>query len=218
MQLRELPVSGTVACVRYDWDDGKAEENLRKHGVDFADAIAALEDANRLEEIDTRFACGEERLQVIGMVRSDVLFVIVTMCSEDSYRIISARKATRHETGTTRVTMKPGSTLPQGDTDWTRLDAVTDEEVVAAALSDPDAQPLTPEQLSRMRRVSRVKVLRQRLGMTQLQFAEAFHLPITTLRDWEQRRSTPDAPARALLLAIERDPEVMRRLLAEGIA
>jgi putative transcriptional regulator len=54
--------------------------------------------------------------------------------------------------------------------------------------------------------------------MTQAQFAEAFHLPITTLRDWEQRRSTPDAPARALLLAIERDPEVMRRLLAERAA
>ena len=95
--MRELPVSGTFAHVLYEWDNGKAAENLCKHGVDFADAIAALEDANRLEEIDTRFACGEERLQVIGMVRSDVLFVIVTMCSEDSYRIISARKATRHE-------------------------------------------------------------------------------------------------------------------------
>jgi putative transcriptional regulator len=91
---------------------------------------------------------------------------------------------------------------------------MTDEEVMAAALSDPDAQPLTPEQLARMRRVSRVKVLRQRLGMSQAEFAEAFHLPIATLQDWEQHRSTPDAPAQALLLAIERDPEAMRRLLA----
>src|SRR3954451_25279084 len=122
------------------------------------------------------------------------------------------------KTGTTRVTMKPGSALPRGDTDWTRLDAMTDEEVVTAALSDPDAQPLTPEQLSGMRRVSRVKVLRQRLGMTQMQFADAFHLPTTPLRDWEQLRSTPDAPARALLLAIERAPDVMRRLLAEAVA
>jgi putative transcriptional regulator len=123
------------------------------------------------------------------------------------------------KTGTTRVTVKPGDTLPRGDTDWARLDAMTDDEVVvSAALSDPDAQPLTPEQLAKMRGVSRVKVLRQRLGMTQMQFAQAFHLPITTLRDWEQHRSTPDAPARALLLAIERDPEVMRRLLAETAA
>jgi putative transcriptional regulator len=122
------------------------------------------------------------------------------------------------KTGTTRITVKPGDKLPRGDTDWARLDAMTDEEVIAAALSDPDAGSLTPEQLSRMHRVSRVKVLRQRLGMTQMQFAEAFRLPITTLRDWEQRRSTPDAPARALLLAIERDPQLMRRLLAEAAA
>jgi putative transcriptional regulator len=122
------------------------------------------------------------------------------------------------KTGTTRVTMKPGDPLPQGGTDWARLDAMTDEEVMTAALSDPDARPLTREELARMRRVSRVKVLRQRLGMTQAEFAEAFHLPITTLRDWEQRRSTPDAPARALLLAIERDPDVMRRLLADRAA
>jgi putative transcriptional regulator len=116
------------------------------------------------------------------------------------------------------VTVKPGEPLPRGDTDWAQLKAMTDEEVVAAALADPDAQPLIPEQLAQMRRVSRVKVLRQRLGMTQAEFAEAFHLPITTLRDWEQCRSTPDAPARALLLAIERDPEVMRRLLADRAA
>jgi putative transcriptional regulator len=108
--------------------------------------------------------------------------------------------------------------LPADRTDWVRVDAMTDEEVVAAALSDPDAQPLTPEQLANMRRVPRVKVIRQRLGMTQAEFAEAFHLPLTTLRDWEQHRSTPDAPARALLLAIERDPEGMRRLLADTAA
>jgi putative transcriptional regulator len=86
------------------------------------------------------------------------------------------------------------------------------------ARSDPDAQPLTPETLAKMRRISRVKVLRARLGMTQAEFAQAFHLPITTLRDWEQHRSTPDAPPRALLLAIERDPETLRRLLADRAA
>jgi hypothetical protein len=40
-RLQRLPVSGTVSCVQYEWDNGKAVENLRKHGVDFADAIAA---------------------------------------------------------------------------------------------------------------------------------------------------------------------------------
>ena len=123
-----------------------------------------------------------------------------------------------NKTGTTRVTVKPGELRPRGDTDWARLDAMGDEEAMAGALSDPDAQPLTAEQLARMRRVSRLKALRQRLGMTQEAFAQAFHLPITTLRDWEQHRSTPDAPARALLLAIERDPDAMKRLLAGTVA
>jgi putative transcriptional regulator len=95
---------------------------------------------------------------------------------------------------------------------------MTDDEVVAAARSDPSARPLTPEQLAKMRRVPRVKAVRQQLGMTQVEFADAFHLPITTLRDWEQHRSVPDAPARALLLAIERNPKVMRKLLADKAA
>jgi putative transcriptional regulator len=111
-----------------------------------------------------------------------------------------------------------GEPLPKGGTDWARLDSMTDDELKAAALSDPDALPSPPEQLAKMRRVSRVKVLRQRLGMTQGEFARAFHLPLTMLRDWEQHRSAPDAPARALLLAIERDPEVMRRLLSDQAA
>jgi uncharacterized protein len=83
--------------VQYEWDDVKAAANLRKHGIDFADAIAALEDTNRLEEIDTRFDYDEERIQVIGMAHGKVLFVIVTLPDQDTCRIISARKARKHE-------------------------------------------------------------------------------------------------------------------------
>jgi uncharacterized DUF497 family protein len=83
--------------VQYEWDNGKAALNLRKHEVDFTDAIAALEDTSRLEEIDAQFVYGEERIRVIGMAHGDMLFVIVTLRGEDTCRIISARKATRHE-------------------------------------------------------------------------------------------------------------------------
>lgn len=117
---------------------------------------------------------------------------------------------------TTQVTVNPGKPRPRGNTDWKALEAVTEEELIEAARSDPDAQPMSTEELARMRRVSRVKVLRQRLGMTQAEFAEAFGLPIGTLRDWEQHRAMPDAPARALLRAIEREPETMRRLLGRA--
>jgi uncharacterized protein len=95
--LPQPPVSGTILGVRYEWDNGKAAANLHKYGVDFADAVAALEDTNRIEEIDVRFVYSEERIQVVGMAHSKVLFVIVTLPGEDTCRIISARKATRHE-------------------------------------------------------------------------------------------------------------------------
>jgi uncharacterized protein len=81
----------------YEWDDAKAAENRRKHGVDFMDAIPALADPNRLEEIDERFIYGEERIQTIGMAYGCILFVVTTMPGEGICRIISARKATRNE-------------------------------------------------------------------------------------------------------------------------
>jgi uncharacterized protein len=95
--LPSILVSGTTLRVQYEWDKGKAAENLRKHGVDFVDAIEALEDPNRLEEIDARFQHDEERIQVIGVAHGRALFVVVTSRGEDICRIISARKATKHE-------------------------------------------------------------------------------------------------------------------------
>jgi uncharacterized DUF497 family protein len=83
--------------MEYEWDAAKAAENRRRHGIDFADSIAAIEDPNRLEEIDTRIEHGEERIRVIGMAVGTVLFVVTTCRSERACRIISARRATRHE-------------------------------------------------------------------------------------------------------------------------
>jgi putative transcriptional regulator len=97
--------------------------------------------------------------------------------------------------------------------DWSRFDALTDAEVHAAALADPDAQPLTAERLAHMKRVPRAKTLRRTLGLTQEEFSTRYHIPIGTLRDWEQGRSEPDQPARAYLKVIARDPEGVRRAL-----
>jgi putative transcriptional regulator len=97
--------------------------------------------------------------------------------------------------------------------DWSRFDALTDAEVHAAALADPDAQPLTEERLARMKRVPRAKTLRRALGLTQEEFAARYQIPIGTLSDWEQGISEPDQPARAYLKVIARDPEGVHRAL-----
>ncbi len=90
---------------------------------------------------------------------------------------------------------------------------MTDDEVDAAALKDPDAQPMTDEAMAHMRPVPRSKTLRRVLGLTQEEFAARYQIPIATLRDWEQGTTEPDQPARAYLRAIAGDPEAVERAL-----
>ena len=116
--------------------------------------------------------------------------------------------------GTLVQELPDGSTRPLEDkTDWQRLRTMTDEEVMAAAHSDPDAQPLLPEQLRLLKRVPRTRTLRRTLSLTQEEFAAIYHIPLGTLRDWEQGRCEPDQPARAYLTVIAHDPEGVRRAL-----
>jgi putative transcriptional regulator len=109
-----------------------------------------------------------------------------------------------------------GSTQPHKyvESDWARLDAMTDEEIEAAARSDPDNPPLTPAQLKRMRRISPAKHLRWKLGLSQAEFAKRFRIPLGTLRDWEQHRSEPDQAAQAYLKVIAADAGFVERALA----
>ena len=99
---------------------------------------------------------------------------------------------------------------------WARLRAKTEEEIMAASLADPDAQPLSKAKLARMKRIARAKFLREQLGMSQAEFAKTFRIPLGTLRDWEQHRREPDQAARAYLEVIAREPEAVRRALAEA--
>lgn len=90
---------------------------------------------------------------------------------------------------------------------------MTDEEVCAAALSDPDAQPLTEKDFARMKHTPRAKIIRRALRLTQEEFASRFHIPLGTLRDWEQGRCEPDQTAQAYLWVIANDPEAVERAL-----
>lgn len=80
----------------FEWDEGKREANLVKHGVDFADAVDVFADPLRVERIDQRRAYAEERRQVVGTVRGHVLFVVYTLRGEVR-RLISARRASSNE-------------------------------------------------------------------------------------------------------------------------
>jgi len=112
--------------------------------------------------------------------------------------------------GTIVEVMSDGSERPFPDAPMRPMAEV---EIAAAAAADPDARPMTPEELKKARRVPRVKTLRRALGLTQQEFAAHYQIPLGTLRDWEQGRTEPDQPARAYLTVIARDPEGVRRAL-----
>ncbi len=123
--------------------------------------------------------------------------------------------AKRLSDGTLVQVLPDRSTKPLEDkTDWARLRAMTDAEVTAGAMADPDARPMTPERRRAARRVPRAKTLRRALALTQEEFAMRYHIPVGTLRDWEQGRCEPDQPARAYLAVIANDPEGVKRTLA----
>jgi putative transcriptional regulator len=122
--------------------------------------------------------------------------------------------AKRQSDGTLVQVLPNDATKPLEDkTDWKRIREMTDEEVRAAALTDPDAQPLTDSDVARMKRVPRAKTLRRALGLTQEEFATRYQIPLGTLRDWEQGRTEPDQPAQAYLKAIAGNPEAVRQAL-----
>ncbi|MBV9769688.1 MAG: helix-turn-helix domain-containing protein [Bryobacterales bacterium] len=90
---------------------------------------------------------------------------------------------------------------------------MTPQAIEKAARADHDAQPLTDADLKRMKQTSRAKIIRRALDLTQEQFAARYHIPLGTLRDWEQGRSEPDQPTQAYLTLIARDPERVNSML-----
>jgi putative transcriptional regulator len=104
---------------------------------------------------------------------------------------------------------RDGRLMRKTESGWVEIEvpalAPTPPDFVPAY--DPDNMPWTPEELANRKRVPRVRTLRRQLSLTQEQFAERYHIPVGTLRDWEQGRSEPDAPAKALLKLIAADPD-----------
>lgn len=87
-----------------------------------------------------------------------------------------------------------------------------------AELDELSERPFTKEDLESMPRVPFAATMRRRLRLTQEEFSARFAIPLGTLRDWEQRRSAPDATAQAYLKVIAADPESVAKAVATGAA
>ena len=94
-----------------------------------------------------------------------------------------------------------------------RLDAMSEDDVMAAARSDPDNAPLNAEDLARIGAARRVRAVRTRSGLTQTEFAQTFRINVARLRDLEQGRTQADSALLAYLAVIDAAPDTVRRAL-----
>lgn len=92
-------------------------------------------------------------------------------------------------------------------TDWTTIDAMTDADIARQIASNPDAAPDMAPEID-------VRAVRRATGMTQAEFAAAYHFSVRTVQEWERGAKRPSGPARTLLRAIKADPEGLKRALA----
>ena len=81
----------------FEWDDQKATSNLLKHGVSFDEAVSVFGDGQALTFSDTEHSEFEDRSRTYGISNRTRLLVVVHTERRNGIRIISARKATRHE-------------------------------------------------------------------------------------------------------------------------
>lgn len=82
--------------MQFEWDEGKNRINIRKHGIDFSDAIDVFNHPV-LTALDSREDYGEERWVALGLMKAMMAVVVYVERNGPVIRIISARKATKHE-------------------------------------------------------------------------------------------------------------------------
>lgn len=107
----------------------------------------------------------------------------------------------------------------RGKTNWSKIKSMTEKQITSAAKSDPDAKPLTRTQLKKFKRVNPpkeidVKAIREKLHVSQKEFASYFGVSARTIQEWEQHRRTPTTVARNFLKVIDKAPKAVLKALA----
>jgi putative transcriptional regulator len=115
--------------------------------------------------------------------------------------------------GTVRYRFDPANPPKVSEEELARLHAMTTEEIERNALDDPDNPPWTDEEFERAFFARDVRMAREKLRLTQEEFAARFHIGLARLRDWEQGRYKPDSAARAYLKVIAVEPDAVLRAL-----
>lgn len=114
------------------------------------------------------------------------------------------------------------SEIDLSSVDWEAIDRTTDEEIDAQIAEDPDLSPIwTKQDFAQAKLVlpkvdaNDVRGIRNRLHLSQEQFAKRFGFSVETIRNYEQGHRRPRGPASVLLRVIAGEPEAVERALAK---
>jgi putative transcriptional regulator len=119
------------------------------------------------------------------------------------------------------IVQRTRADLDLAKVDWAGLAEVSDEDIETSIANDPDLAPVfSDDELVRARRVlppplpDDVRAIRQRLGLSQEQFAGRYGFSVETIRNYEQGHRRPTGPARVLLRVIAGEPDAVTRALS----
>jgi putative transcriptional regulator len=189
--------------MNFEWDEAKSNLCYSQRGFDFAYAVRAFFDPNRIVHADSRRIYGEERYQLMGLIEQR-LFVVVYTPRHGAMRIISARKANQREVRimkTVRLSIDAGipGSLQSGRIDSARVDATTEDDIALQQAADEAEAMLDAAKFARR--------VRTRLGLSQAEFSKCIDVSIETIRNWEQGKRSPAGAAKALLKVLDKAPE-----------
>jgi putative transcriptional regulator len=187
--------------LKFEWHAAKAKANLQAHRVSFELAKTVFNDAFAIERLDDREDYGRTVLSSSAWQRVTLCCMLPIPNATSAFALFPPG-GQRNVSKTTISGKTPNPSRP-----------MTADAIERAARADRDAQPLTEADLKRMKRTPRAKIIRRALELTQEEFAARYHIPLGTLRDWEQGRAEPDQPTRAYLTLIARDPDHVNRVL-----
>jgi putative transcriptional regulator len=100
------------------------------------------------------------------------------------------------------------------DVDLAKIDATTEQDIRRHMREEG----YDPDEAVRDEDIVSPAIIRKRLGLSQRRFADAIHVPVATLQNWEQGRTLMDPSARALMIILAREPEAALRALGREVA
>ncbi len=191
--------------MEFEWDLVKSNSCQVSRNFDFAYVTAVFIDPALLIEHDQRWDYGEERFRALGLIDGKVLWWSSQIDLEPLglFRLgelIVGRSNCMKKIIRVSVDLNNPSSFPKGYVNKKLLDA-TSERLIKLHERQDDLEAMQDA-------AKYAKGVRERIGLSQLEFSNRIEVSLETIRNWEQGKRSPTGAAKALLKILDRAPEI----------